>query len=393
MNLLPNGNHWYRQAFEVDHARRYVFIETLEAFKGKPISILEIGCSGDIADPNAIYGCGNSSVYYAEYIRKFGGELTIVDVDSVRLDNCKVILKDFIDNNVKINLVLGDGLDWAKKPGYDYIYLDAGPEEWKTYEMFKSIDLTKCCVLLDDANEGHGNKCHRVRTYHPEGIVLKCGTSHEMLFYPRLKSWGNNTFKIGSLEIPYYRGWHGNREAMNERAPEIGLGNYFLDKFEDVIEVGAVMPYYGRTKHIVFDPYDNHPICNKVDVFNGDYNQRNVLSISTLEHVRFDGGYEKDKDVNASFEAIQKIIKESKNYLITVPMWAHTTLLEQIYKSDLKYKILRRDDKRGFVNNWSEVTNTEENMFEVYGYYEYGLDFYGNSICICVLSNLKEILS
>ena len=66
------------------------------------------------------------------------------------------------------------------------------------------------------------------------------------------------TFKIGSIYLPYCNKPY-NNTINNERAVEVSLGEHFLNKIEDVCEIGAVMPYYGRNAHVVYDISDPYP--------------------------------------------------------------------------------------------------------------------------------------
>jgi hypothetical protein len=176
----------------------------------------------------------------------------------------------------------------------------------------------------------------------------------------------NNGTKIGSIDLEYCNHEH-NHAYINERTIEVPLGNYFINKFkeENVFEVGAVMPYYGLTGHKVLDLYDNdgYKECIRINACDYDYSKLNVLSISTIEHIgmpdygaiAIEDGYKK------AFNCIEKIIKESNNYLITIPIGYNIKLDELIRLSNLKVFIIVRDED----NNWDiNLNKYMSNKFE-----------------------------
>lgn len=150
-------------------------------------------------------------------------------------------------------------------------------------------------------------------------------------------------------------------ERMTERGLELMLVKDILDNWEaqqlDIIEVGAVTPYYfrGRIKDVL-DPADSHPLVNlKIDLFDYDFTEKSVVSISTIEHVGTgDFSVEKRGD---SVHALVKIIKESEHCFITCPIGYNKRLdrycLEKRIPGMTCYK-------RGYLdNNWQIVEKAE----------------------------------
>jgi hypothetical protein len=123
-----------------------------------------------------------------------------------------------------------------------------------------------------------------------------------------------------------------------------------------------------------------------------DYTDCNLLSISTLEHCGLDTGYNQPQAEDLAQRGLEKIIKQSRNYLITFPIGANRFLEDYVKKSDLPYTILRRTNFRGEVNNWVEDKNLD-NFFLNYGHFEQKLNLYGNSLAIVVISSEAEIVS
>jgi len=116
---------------------------------------------------------------------------------------------------------------------------------------------------------------------------------------------------------------------MTERCVEIAIAKNWLNSIDgEVIEIGAVTPYYlPRAVNEICDPYDPHSkVSIKESMFKLDLRQKNVLSISTIEHV---GTGEYGLQINegeTAVNALLKILKESKKCLITFPVGANAEL-------------------------------------------------------------------
>lgn len=390
--LKENTNYWYKNAFEVEHARKPVFLDVLSQLNSAATNILEIGATGgDMSDNNYIHGAGGSSFYFAEYVRQNGGSLTIVDLNPPTLENCKVMLGDFVKAGVDIRFVCDDGLAFLKQNNnFDFIYLDGPDQEVFTFECFRLINRTKTTVLIDDANGwnlGQG-KCVRTRKYYDGYRLFKCGISHEMIIYDIIAG-NNEKFKIGNLELDYYRGSQ-NMGFINERAVEVSLGKWFVEKFSgsNMVELGAVMPYYlQNVNHSIIDPYDLYSNCLKIDGAVFDYTNKNVLSISSLEHVGNDSNYDKYNEEDKAVKLLEKIVNTAQNYLICWGIGQHSKLDEYVRKSNLPTKIMVRDNPRGPTNNWHE-DNNKNNLYLPYGSWDFEAGFYGNSLGEIIVSNV-----
>lgn len=108
--------------------------------------------------------------------------------------------------------------------------------------------------------------------------------------------------------------------VRTERAIELSLADYWLLHTGDACEIGAVTPYYwpGRIRHII-DPCDqHHQVTDKGSLFDYNFDGKNVLSISTIEHVGMhDYGL---SETNSAVDAIIKITNECSSCLLTLPI-------------------------------------------------------------------------
>ena len=111
-----------------------------------------------------------------------------------------------------------------------------------------------------------------------------------------------------------------NNATKNERVIELPIAKWFLERFDNVLEVGAVTPYYYRVvpiDHVVIDISDPQATI-KADIFDANLLGLNVLSISTVEHFgNGDYGLKKDKTLIKKFF---DLIPELNNYCITIPL-------------------------------------------------------------------------
>lgn len=131
-----------------------IFDFVTRTFSG-PMKILEIGSIRDLSE-GAVGGDGWSTFWWADYILKNGGELTVVDINARAIENCQTALSDFVDK-IPVNFHIGDGLPFISD-SYDFIYLDGSDCPREMLNQFVGIDRSKTRVLCDD--------------FHSKGVML-----------------------------------------------------------------------------------------------------------------------------------------------------------------------------------------------------------------------------
>lgn len=196
------------------------------------------------------------------------------------------------------------------------------------------------------------SRFHKYRTRLPKMIYLL--ESRGVIFFSK----GRQKYEL--VESSAYHDCKSRR--MTERALEL---SFLLDELEKwnmeshvnpIVEVGAVTPYVfpGLIKDIV-DAADPHTLVNrKVDLFECDFHNQNVVSISTIEHVGT-GEYGLEKRSGAP-EALEKIYNESKHCFITWPIGYNIVLDKFVYEN---YKSIVEVYKRGKYDNlWTKVAST-----------------------------------
>ena len=143
-----------------------------------------------------------------------------------------------------------------------------------------------------------------------------------------------------------------NTTAINERALEIPIGIRFLNHYpmESVDELGAVMCFYGLQEHRIVDLFEkDNPagLVHNVDAMDWDFTGRNVLSLSTVEHIGLSDYDNTDLRPEKAIEVCEKIIAEADNYLISWGLLYHdvldTWVKEQIAKDRFDWCAYTKD--------------------------------------------------
>jgi hypothetical protein len=138
-----------------------------------------------------------------------------------------------------------------------------------------------------------------------------------------------------SLSMPYFYHAHNCGFAGGpqvERVVELAVANYWLNKVGNAVEIGAVTPYYwpGRVR-MVIDPADEHRlVTHRQSMFEFDFTQTDVLSISTIEHIGT-GEYGVTEPGVSSVNALAKLLEEGRRMLVTFGAGQYPELDEAVY--------------------------------------------------------------
>ena len=130
-----------------------------------------------------------------------------------------------------------------------------------------------------------------------------------------------------------------NTTLINERCIELALGMRYMDKVghDSLTEIGAVMPHYGYCEHQIIDLFaDDHPAgdVQAVDAETCDFTGRDVLCLSTIEHIGKEDYDNTDIDPQKSIRILDKITEESNSFFVTWGTRYHNELDEYV-KSNL----------------------------------------------------------
>lgn len=152
-----------------------------------------------------------------------------------------------------------------------------------------------------------------------------------------------------------------NNTIQNERAIEIPIALRYFKKFgklNNFIELGAVLPYYLEDfNHCCIDPID--PKATILEYAeNIDYNNKHVLSISTIEHIGTgDYGLKLVSDT-ASYDILNRIYKDSISCLISWPIGYNPNLDKKVLNQNkLNCIYFRREEQFKWKIESSENMN------------------------------------
>lgn len=132
------------------------------------------------------------------------------------------------------------------------------------------------------------------------------------------------------------------RFMHNERGIEAALCRRFLyQNYHNITEVGAVTPYYiPIVSHPIIDPYDEYPNCIRQDAEYYDLTNKDVLCISTIEHLGTEDYGNKDIDKDKPIRFIEKLQKEANSFLLTFPLGSNKILDNWSYNNIDNYQWL-----------------------------------------------------
>lgn len=274
---------------------------------------------------------------------------------------------DYLSKNRGLCIVYGAG-NWGrgvKKEGHlkiDY-FCDRRADELQVIEGIPVVDCAKLENLIKESGRRAtiiicvGLRSGMVIDIYSE--LIKFNVNADVFdYFENANIFKDKFFEFDGKEYVLYEhsyncGYTNTR--MTERSVELALAEEYLHNCKnDVIEVGAVTPYYFFDKKIIeiVDPTDLHERVNaRKSLFECDFEGKNVLSISTIEHVgTHDYGMNEEKNV---IDALTKITSEAASCLITAPL-GYNVLLDNWIK-DNKSNPMIKIMKRGMNNHWAEV--------------------------------------
>lgn len=142
-------------------------------------------------------------------------------------------------------------------------------------------------------------------------------------------SWSGFSFE--------YADYAYNTTRLNERAVELPIARQFLaGQVGRLLEVGNVLSHYypELPQRAVVDRYEEAKGVSNIDVFGIDRTWDRIVSISTVEHVRWD---EEPRVPGGSVDAVKhlrSLLAPAGRMLLTVPMGWNGPLDEWLLDGD-----------------------------------------------------------
>lgn len=137
------------------------------------------------------------------------------------------------------------------------------------------------------------------------------------------------TFTWWDQRLPYFDHPH-NTTRANERAVEVACALHWLRDTEgNGLEVGNVLAHYDHTGHRVVDRHEQAPGVDNIDLFDiaGSYDW--IVTISTVEHVRWDDAKD-PAGATAAIDHLQGLLAPGGQMLVTFPTGWHPGLDQAI---------------------------------------------------------------
>lgn len=177
-----------------------------------------------------------------------------------------------------------------------------------------------------------------------------------------------------------------NNTIINERAIEVVLGLRYIEAVvkstspTNLVEIGAVMPYYigqERVFHECVDPIDpKATVVAMAETY--DYKGKNVLTISTVEHIGH-GDYRLDKNTTLAYDVVDRIYTESQSCLISWPIGYHKHLDNAVQENADKFEFFFYVKRNSLPLVWEYVVTNDGFSFE------YGKPFnHANSVIFLI---------
>ena len=126
-----------------------------------------------------------------------------------------------------------------------------------------------------------------------------------------------------------------NTTRRNERAVELPVAEAWLRPELRTLEVGNVLSHYGiGPKRRVVDRYESGEGVENLDIFSieGDYEQ--IVSLSTLEHVRWDEQPRENDGAIRALEHLLTLLDPGGRMLLSVPTGWNDPLDEALTTRD-----------------------------------------------------------
>ena len=112
-----------------------------------------------------------------------------------------------------------------------------------------------------------------------------------------------------------------NSTWLNERAVELAVAAHWLRGGMPTLEVGNVLNHYEPLAfdHVVVDRYEQADGVFSLDVFDVDAEFDQIVSISTMEHVRWDEEPRMDDGAVRAVEHLLNLLRPGGRMLVTAP--------------------------------------------------------------------------
>jgi predicted O-methyltransferase YrrM len=174
MDNFLEYNSWFDEMFRRKLSKRYpTFRAALNLLYQLPShQIVETGTIRKVRD----YGAGYSTYLFGQFVKRYGGKVTTIDIDPGHINVCKRVTAEFA---ASIEYIVDDSLhalSLLREP-IDLLYLDsldtpvrgdatnAQLHNLKEFKLAEPLLHEKSIVLIDDNNFANGGKSRMTKRY------------------------------------------------------------------------------------------------------------------------------------------------------------------------------------------------------------------------------------
>lgn len=185
----------------------------------------------------------------------------------------------------------------------------------------------------------------------------------EHVEYPRTRKRRSHArFYFDGEALPYAYHLY-SQTWRNERSLELAIAQHFLKQRAPgrMLEVGNVLGHFGVRGHDVIDKYERVQGIMNEDVINFGAEQQydTIVSISTIEHVRFDEALQDPHGPLLALESLRRALRQGGRMLVTVPIGYNRGLDDDIRSGRFSFSKNIYFERVSKDNDWMEVTKED----------------------------------
>lgn len=178
-------------------------------------------------------------------------------------------------------------------------------------------------------------------------------------------AFNNGIYKY--FEHPY------NKTFNNERKVEVPIIIEYIDKHKEgeILEVGNVLSHYFTFNHDTVDRDEKFEKIINQDIidYHPDKKYKLIVSISTLEHVGFDGMNGQYNIVHnripLAFDNIMSLLEKGGKFVFTVPLGYNYELDEYLFSNKFKLDEVYCMKKNIETKRWEQISFRKLNPLDI----------------------------
>lgn len=128
--------------------RDSIFHSVLKSFNEQPVKIFQIGCI-ETFNINWRVGSGWSDLIFGDYIKKYGGKLSLCDISLDTIAHSRLAAHELGYSHL-VETCYGDAINFIEEDVYDIYYLDGSNDPQETLDQFLKVKHNNAVIIVDD---------------------------------------------------------------------------------------------------------------------------------------------------------------------------------------------------------------------------------------------------